>query len=642
MSIPKLRAVIVVFIVGFALGASVFVASRLFVRSVLNGDAILAAEALASDLGSGRSVAMSAALSSIVRYTYFDVDGNVVDSAAPREAGEFKPQLTESEGASLTELVRGGGTVIEDVSLTSSVLGLPDSAIKRVAVPVTTDGKLVGSLFAVVDQARALESLTRAFSVVAMVTVGLAVLAVIAVAFVVTRGQGFRDRRAFNPNQVPQDPLTGTPSRAGFTQILENAIARASEDDQQVLLMIVDLDRFRGVNGVWGHDTGDRVLQMVADRLRKITDTAGGVARISGGEFAVIMEGEATQAMRQATDRVRDAIGEPFEVDGASIMMSTSIGAALYPINAESADKLFRAAASALGKAKAQGRNALAVFDAEMKERMQRNEALEQDLRSALSGDEFVVFYQPQVELATGKLRGYEALVRWERPGEGILPPGDFLTVAEDTGLIRPIGDWVLRKACEDAAAWLDEGIVAVNYSSSQFRSPETDKTIAKVLEETGLPPERLEIEVPERLFLEGGQEVIDALHRIKALGVRIAMDDFGARYTGLGSIARFPFDKIKIDRTFVSQLTQDTHVAAIVASIVSLGHAVSVDVTAEGVETSEQVTLLKAAGCNIVQGFRFGAPQRVQPAEPDGDATPAETRDDNADTTSEPVREAG
>jgi EAL domain-containing protein (putative c-di-GMP-specific phosphodiesterase class I) len=224
-----------------------------------------------------------------------------------------------------------------------------------------------------------------------------------------------------------------------------------------------------------------------------------------------------------------------------------------------------------------QGRNALAVFDTEMKERMQRNDALERDLRKALEREEFVLFYQPQVELASGRLRGYEALVRWERSSEGILSPHDFLAVAEETGLIRPIGDWVLRKACEDAASWLDSGTVAVNFSAEQFRSHDVDKAIAAVLTETGLPAERLEIEVQESLFLDGAPDALDALNRIKALGVRVAMDDFGSGYSGLASLAHFPFDKIKIDRRFVSQLTEDADVAAIVSSVVALGRALSV-----------------------------------------------------------------
>jgi diguanylate cyclase (GGDEF)-like protein len=633
MSIPKLRAAIIVFIVGFALGVSVFAATRLLVRSVLNGDAILAAQELTADVGSGKPITASSALSSIVRYTYFDLDGKVIVSAKPDRDGSSAPDLTETERADLANLTARGGTVIEDVPLITNLLGLSETPHKRVAVPVVTEGKMVGSLFVVVDQTRELESLSRAFSVAAMVTVGLAVLAVITVALVVTRGRGFREPKVFDPTSVERDLLTGVPGRAGFGEILNDAVERAAEADQQVLLMIVDLDRFRSVNGIWGHRVGDEVLKMVAERLQAFASGPAGVGRISGDEFALIVEGDLAPSAQHVADKIRGVIGAPFDVDGASIMLSTSIGAALYPINADNGEVLFRAATGALSKAKAQGRNALAVFDTKMKERMERNEAIERDLRAALEREEFVVFYQPQLELASGRLRGYEALVRWERPGEGILAPRDFLAVAEETGLIRPIGDWVLHKACQDAASWLDSGSVAVNFSAAQFRAQDVDKAIVRVLEETGLPAGRLEIEVPESLFLDCAPDTMNTLNRIKALGVRIAMDDFGSGYSGLTSLAHFPFDKIKIGRRFVAQLTEDADVAAIVASIVALGRTLSVDVTAEGVETSEQVTLLKAAGCSIVQGFLFGVPKRgaanfVEAKAEDGEAEPTQAAD--------------
>lgn len=611
MTIHKFRAAILVFLVGFALGLSVFVASRMFVRSILSSDAIAAAEELATQLAKGKPAETSGALSSVVRYNYFNLNGKIVESAAPGGASGEQPLLSESEVAGLSDVVGEGGAIVEEASLVASLFGLAESAIKRVVVPVMDGEQKLGTLVVEVDQKQALESLSRAFSVVAMVTVGLAVLAVIAVAFVVTRGHGFGHRRAFDPATLPRDPLTDVPTRSGLTAYLEDAVERAATADQQIGLMIIGLDGFRSVNDIWGHAVGDEVLRLTAERLKTIGNRPGQVARVAGDEFALVVEGEAAGEMRELADRIRATLSEPFEVEGSTILLGASIGAALYPINAESGQFLFRAADSALSKAKAMGRGALGVFDTEMKQKIQQSAALERDLRQALNRDEFVVFYQPQLELASGRLRGYEALVRWERPGEGILSPRDFLAVAEETGLIRPIGDWVLRKACEDAASWLDSGTVAVNFSAAQFRSQEIDKTIAKVLQETGLAPGRLEIEVPESLFLEDAPDVMEVLNRVKALGVRVAMDDFGSDYTGLASLAHFPFDKIKIDRTFVAQLTEDADVAAIVSAIVALGRTLSVDVTAEGVETSEQVTLLKASGCSIVQGFLFGVPKR-------------------------------
>ena len=284
-------------------------------------------------------------------------------------------------------------------------------------------------------------------------------------------------RKVFDPTALPRDPLTDVPTRSGLTAYLDDAVERAAKSDQQVGLMIIGLDGFRAVNDIWGHAVGDEVLRLTAERLKTIGNRPGQVARVAGDEFALVIEDEAASDMRQLADKVRALLSEPFEVDGSSILLGAGIGVALYPINAETGQFLFRAADSAHSHAKAMGRNALAVFDTEMKQRIQESAALERDLREALSRNEFVVFYQPQLELASGRLRGYEALVRWERPGEGILSPRDFLALAEETGLIRPIGDWVLRKACEDAASWLDSGTVAVNFCAAQFRSQEIDKT---------------------------------------------------------------------------------------------------------------------------------------------------------------------
>jgi diguanylate cyclase (GGDEF)-like protein len=624
MSIAKLRAAILVFLVGFSLGLSVFVASRLFVRAILSNDAIAAAEHLAGQITDGEVAASDGAVSAVVRYSYLDLAGKVVASKTPSAPAAAHPPFSASEAGGAEAI----GAIVEEPSLVASLLGLSETAIRRVSVPVMEGGRRVGTLIAEVDQTAALESLGRAFSVVGMVTVGLAVLAIIAIALAVTSGRGFGNhKKAFDAASLPRDPLTDVPTRSGLTAYLQDAIERAAVSDSEVGLMIVGLDGFRAVNDIWGHAAGDEVLRLTAERLRTIGHKPGQVARVAGDEFALVIEGEATQEMRPLADKVRSLLNEPFEVNGASILLGAGIGAALYPINAESAQFLFRAADSAHSHAKATGRNALAVFDTEMKQRIEASAALEHELRQALSRNEFVVFYQPQLELASGRLRGYEALVRWERPGKGILAPRDFLTLAEETGLIRPIGDWVLRKACEDAASWLDSGTVAVNFCAEQFRSCDVDKTIAKVLQDTGLPPDRLEIEVPESLFLTDSPDVMDALNSVKALGVRIAVDDFGGRYSGLASLARFPFDKIKIDRSFVAQLTEDADVASVVAAVVALGRTLSVDVTAEGVETSEQVTLLKAAGCSIVQGFLFGVPKRdTAPAQLRGGSSQSKT----------------
>jgi diguanylate cyclase (GGDEF)-like protein len=617
MSLAKLRAAIVVFLIGFALGVSVFAASRLVVRSVLSADAVATAEELAARLAGGESVEATGTLSHVVRYTWLDAKGEVVESRSLAVESAPQPAMSQADMTRIAELTAEAGPVVDQAPLLSSLLGLSESGVRGVAAPVAADGRRLGTVFVEVDQANALASLSQAFTVAGMMTVGLAVLAVIAIAFAVTRGRGFApERKMFDPATLPRDPLTDAPTRRGFREALAHAVEEAREADKQVGLLVVDLDRFRGVNDIWGHAVGDDVVRLVAERLRAFAPGAGNLARIAGDEFALIVSDDDTHSMRRLAAKIQVALGAPFDVAGSAITIGASIGAALYPVNADSAEILFRAADTALSKAKAKGRNALAFFDTEMRERMQRSAALERDLRLAFEREEFVVFYQPQLELASGRLRGYEALVRWERPGEGILSPRDFLAVAEETGLIRPLGEWVLRKACADAASWLDAGTVGVNFSAAQFVGSDADRMIARILAETGLAPERLEIEVHESLFLDHSPDIMEVLSRIKALGVRVAMDDFGSGYSGLASLADFPFDKIKIDRRFVAQLTEDADVAAIVSAIVALGRSLSVDITAEGVETSEQVTLLKAAGCSIVQGFLFGAPKRKASSE--------------------------
>ncbi|MYZ49141.1 putative bifunctional diguanylate cyclase/phosphodiesterase [Propylenella binzhouense] len=408
------------------------------------------------------------------------------------------------------------------------------------------------------------------------------------------------------------DALTGALDRQGFLDVLKAAVARAGAAEGQVGLMLVDLHRFHEINDTWGHGTGDAVLREAAARMGKAAGPGTEVGRISGDEFGVILCGDVNaRSLRDAAGRVVDALAEPFQVGEVSIRTGASAGLALYPVNAEDSEFLFRGADLALHRAKQEGRRGIRVFDTELQSEVRRGAALEQELREALRKDEFVVFYQPQMDLASGKIRGYEALVRWERPDAGIVQPMEFIPVAESTGLIHEVGERVLQRACQDAATWLDGGTVAVNLSPAQIRAEGVVERIARILGETGLPPERLEIEVPESVLLGQAPDALANLDALKALGVRIAMDDFGTGYSSLAYLTRFPFDKIKIDRSFVAQLSEDAGVATIIASIIGLGRSLSVDITAEGVETQEQMTMLRAAGCRTVQGFLFGAPSR-------------------------------
>ena len=614
MNTPRFRAALIVFLVGFALGLSVFAASRLFVRSVLSAEATAAAQELASRLASGQDIDGSGVLSIVTRYAYLDLNGAVVKASelGGRAVTEFGEIQAPAESA------RAGATVVAHAPLLPSLLGVTEPAVKSVSVPVVQDGRTIGSAFVEVDQSASAPMLTKAFSTVGIVAVGLAVLAIIAISLATRRGGLIGERRKFDATRLPRDPLTGLLTRHGFEAALADAVGRAAAAEHQIGLMVIDLDEFRTINHIWGHAAGDAVLKGAADRLRAFASGPAGLARISGDHFALIVEGDANPiSLRGSAEKVQAALRAPFEVGGSSITLGASIGAALFPINADNPDMLFRAADTALSKAKNNPHESAAFFDTDMKNKLQRRAVLERDLRHALERDEFIVFYQPQLELASGRVRGYEALLRWERPGEGILPTTEFLAVAEETGLIRPLGNWVLRKACRDAAKWPGSETVAVNFCAAQFRFQDLEASIAEALAESGLPAQRLEIEVPESLFLQRAVDAMETLRRIRALGVRIVMDNFGGEYSGLSSIAQFPFDKIKIDKSFVDQLSQDADAAAIVASVVGLGRSLTLDITAEGVETDEQVTLLRAAGCRIVQGFLFGVPQPLSTEPP-------------------------
>ncbi len=412
---------------------------------------------------------------------------------------------------------------------------------------------------------------------------------------------------------LDRDPLLALVGRRTFLDRLDDGVAEAESADTQLAVMAIDLDRFKSVNEIWGHTIGDEVLRETVFRIRALVGSDTLVARMSGDEFTVMIDKEVNpRSLKHLAQRVIEELSEPFRIDDTEVSLSASVGVALYPVNADSGEAVFRAADLALTKAKTDGAQTHRFFDTAMEKHLVRRSTMERDLRLALQRDEFVVFYQPQMDLKSGDICGYEALIRWERPGEGIISPMDFIPVAEETGLIKQLGEWILRKACEDGANWINSGIVAVNFSAEQFRFPGVDEMIRDVLEETGLDPHRLEIEITESLFLNHSSETMATLRRIKALGVRIAMDDFGTGYSSLGYLTRFPFDKIKIDRSFVGQLSDDPQIGAIISSIVGLGRSLSVDITAEGVETSDQVTLLQAAGCSIVQGFLFGAPQRA------------------------------
>jgi diguanylate cyclase (GGDEF)-like protein len=406
------------------------------------------------------------------------------------------------------------------------------------------------------------------------------------------------------------DALTGLPNRSQFTDRLAHVLDRAEDARRGGAVLLVNVDRFRAINESYGHAAGDAVLRAVAERLRSAAGPDDVVARLAVDEFALLTEAHSqASAVHALAERVAAALGKPHVLSGRSVAATVSLGVALFPRDGHEPEPLLRNAGLALEQAKADGGDAIRFFEGELAEAVRRRRRLEHDLRIALATDALDVHYQPQFDLATGALKGCEALARWRHPSLGPVPPGEFIPIAEETGLISLLGEWVLRRACRDASRWPVPVKVAVNLSPAQFRKGAIAPVVQRALAETGLPAARLELEVTESVLLADTEATLAELRRLRDIGVAVAMDDFGTGYSSLISLSRFPFSKIKIDRSFVQRLTDDPGVATIVKAIVSLGRALHVTITAEGVETGDQAVLLRRIGCHEAQGYLYGRP---------------------------------
>ncbi|MDO9714183.1 EAL domain-containing protein [Paracraurococcus lichenis] len=406
------------------------------------------------------------------------------------------------------------------------------------------------------------------------------------------------------------DALTGLPNRVLFRERLDETLVRARRDEGFAVLCL-DLDRFKDINDTLGHPAGDALLRVVAERLKTVLRETDTLARLGGDEFAILQPnvdqpGDASPLAR----RLVEALSAPFDLGGHQVVIGTSVGIALAPTDGLDADLLLKAADMALYRAKAEGRGRWCFFEPEMDARMRERRLLELDLRRALVVGEFELHYQPIVAVASRRVSGLEALLRWRHPERGLVPPDAFIPLAEEIGLIVPLGEWVLAQACRDAAGWLGTPKVAVNLSPVQFASRGLVDAVATALELSGLDPARLELEITETVMLQDTQATLATLHRLKALGVRIAMDDFGTGYSSLSYLQRFPFDKVKIDRSFTSGLEQSPRSNAIVGAVTDLCLGLDMTITAEGVETEEQLQELRRKGCGEAQGYLFSKPQ--------------------------------
>ncbi|MGQ0484811.1 MAG: putative bifunctional diguanylate cyclase/phosphodiesterase [Hyphomicrobiales bacterium] len=409
------------------------------------------------------------------------------------------------------------------------------------------------------------------------------------------------------------DLLTELPNRVLLREKLEAALAKTAQGGG-FAVHCLDLDRFKEVNDTLGHSMGDELLKQVAERLRNTVREANVVARLGGDEFAVIQfELDRPEAASALANRITEVIGEPYHIDGQRIIIGTSVGVALAPSDGLDPDQLLKNADLALYRAKEDGRGTVRFFEREMDARLQARRLFEAELRAALGNGELEVYYQPVFNLAANEISGFEALLRWNHPTRGMVSPAEFIPVAEDTGLIIPIGEWVLRQACAEAATWPAPLLVAVNLSAVQFKSSNLVGTVMSALASAGLVPARLELEVTESVLLLESQATRATLHRLRELGVRIAMDDFGTGYSSLSYLRSFPFDKIKIDRSFIRDLSTKPGCTAIVHAIAELARSLGMATTAEGVETEEHLRLLRAEGCTEIQGYLISPPKPAE-----------------------------
>jgi diguanylate cyclase (GGDEF)-like protein/PAS domain S-box-containing protein len=412
------------------------------------------------------------------------------------------------------------------------------------------------------------------------------------------------------------DGLTDLPNRAAFLQALTQMIEACTEAEEEFAVLSIDLDGLTEVNDVFGHATGDKLLIEVAQRLQA-SARGGVVARLSGDEFGLIIDGKQPIAGMLLAEQLAETMAKEIMIDGKSVRTGVTTGISIFPHNGTDAASLLANAGAALSRAKAKSRGTISIYEPEMDQQIRDRRVLHQDLSIAIKNSEISLYYQPQASsrqvVGCGEIIGFEALARWRHPTRGLVPPSDFIPLAEESGLIFEMGQWILREACREAASWPVPLQVAVNLSPAQFMHGDVVSLVHSILLETGLAPGRLELEITEGVLIEDFDRGLSLLRRLKGLGVRISMDDFGSGYSSLSYLQAFPFDKIKIDRAFVMNLGRNPQSAAIVRAVIGLGHGLEMSIVAEGVETQDQLSFLAEQGCDAVQGYFIGKPLPIE-----------------------------
>ncbi|MTI19129.1 EAL domain-containing protein [Rhodobacteraceae bacterium RKSG542] len=549
-------------------------------------------------------VAMAASGNTIAGYSSADVQHSTENSALSDDA----------QAAMVDALNTGEEQFYSNFSFTN--LTIPTFTT---VLPFKFDGMPIATLFITAEPSISKAAYIRSLSFATASTFTVVLLLTLCSIYFVW--QYLRDRWKTSKTisfLAHNDPLTRLPNRSVFSTHLNQSLRKAQITAANLYVVSIDVDKFKEVNDTHGHAAGDIFLQVIADRLRMVLGNHL-VARLAGDEFAAIIDNERNdEAVHALMQRVMSACLAPCIIDGKELGISLSIGIAKATDAAWRASRLLHCSDLALYRSKSSGRSTFTWYDPSMDEDLERRREIERDMRRALKTNGFSVHYQAQVALQTQRLCGFEALLRWNHPEKGMISPEIFIPIAEETGMIEALGEYVLLQACQDAVSWADDTLkVAVNFSPAQFKFGSIEKSVERVLIETGLVPERLEIEITESLLINDTESVIESLKQISAMGVSIAMDDFGTGYSSLSYLSLFPFDKIKIDRSFVQHIGERTQCDAIIAAIVGLGRSLSVVITAEGVETAKQAEQLKEVGCHLVQGYYYGRPSPVNPANP-------------------------
>lgn len=453
----------------------------------------------------------------------------------------------------------------------------------------------------------ALHALALAVAAVALIIVGTGLASYLIDDSV--RAESYQQLRHMALN----DSLTGLPNRTSFNDYLAYEVAIADDAGGKVALIGIDLDRFKEVNDLRGHGAGDEVLRILAQRMTSLLRDGEFVARLGGDEFAAVHRTRSPTDLVDFLTRLETALFKPIRLDDYEVMTGASMGVAVYPDNADSTETLISNADLAMYRAKADVSTAICYYEQSMDETVRSRRALASELREAMENGQLDVHYQVQTSVSTGEIRGYEALLRWEHPKHGFIPPSEFIPLAEENGLILQLGEWVLRTACTEATSWEPPFKVAINLSPVQFVHADLPTLVHEVLLQTGLPPTRLELELTESTIFADKARSLHILRRIKALGVTIALDDFGTGYSSLETLRAFPFDKIKLDRFFMSEVETSPQAKAIIRAVLALGKSLDIPVLAEGIETHGQLSLLNTEGCDEAQGYYLGRPAPLE-----------------------------